>query len=299
MTIGLMDVKVKALNMINTRNAVVSRQKFRQAYLKSVEDVLHFWTPEMQTEISRHNIGWANGRIDFGDYLRFSELRYWTAFNMVSRNRMIDSWCDVGGFFGAYPLTLQRLGVAVAMTEALKYYSDSFSPLFAYLRQEGVEIIDHDPFENISLGNRRFDVVSAMAVLEHYPHSPKRFLEFMRSIIEPTGHLYIEVPNIAFWPRRWALFKGRSPLPPAGDVYQSEAPFTGHHHEYTMQELHQLAVLADLRIVEEESFNYSFVGPWIKRLISDPLLTLMSNIPLMRECLAVLLTPRAVKPRKI
>lgn len=274
---------------MNTQNAVVSRQKFRQTYLRSAEDVLRFWTPEMQTEISRHNVGWRKERTDFKGYLRNSELRYWIAFDMVSRNGVINTWCDIGGFFGAYPLTLRRLGVAVAMTEALRYYSDSFSPLFAYLRQEGVEIIDHDPFEQDAWDGRGFDVVSAMAVLEHYPHSPKRFLEFMRSIVAPTGRLYIEVPNIAFWPRRWALLKGRSPLPSAQDIYQSEVPFTGHHHEYTMQELHQLAALAELRIVEEESFNYSFVGPRIKRLISDPFLTLMSYRPSMRECLAVVL----------
>lgn len=290
MTIGLMDARAEARNAMNTQQAVISREQFRQNYLRSVEDVLRFWTPEMQTEISRHNAGWKNGRTDFRGYLRYSELRYWTAFDMVSRNGSINTWCDIGGFFGAYPLALRRLGVDVAMTEALKYYSDSFSPLFAYLRQEGVEIIDHDPFENVSLDGRHFDVVSAMAVLEHYPHSQRHFMEFMRSIVAPTGRMYIEVPNIAFWPRRWALLNGRSPLPSAGDIYQSEVPFTGHHHEYTMQELHQLADLAKLQVVEEEWFNYSFVGPWIKRLISDPFLTLMSYRPSMRECLAVVLS---------
>lgn len=275
---------------MNKRKVVVSRQQFQQTYFRSVEDVLRFWTPEMQTEISRHNVGWRSERTDFQGYLRNSELRYWVAFDMVSGSGTINTWCDIGGFFGAFSLTLRRLGVAVAMTEALKYYSDSFSPLFAYLRQEGVEIIDHDPFENLSLGSRHFDVASAMAVLEHYPHSQKRFLEFMRSTVTPTGRLYIEVPNVAFWPRRWALLQGRSPLPPAGDIYQSEVPFTGHHHEYTMQELHQLATLAELRVVEERSFNYSFVGPWIKRFISDPFLTLMSYRPSMRECLAVVLS---------
>jgi SAM-dependent methyltransferase len=291
MTIGLMGARAEAFNAMNTQEAVISREQFRQTYLTSVEDVLHFWTPEMQTEISRHNVGWRRERIDFKGYLRHSELRYWVAFDMVSRNGAINTWCDIGGFFGAYPLTLLRLGVTVAMTEALKYYSDSFSPLFAYLRQQGVEIIDLDPFENVSLDGRHFDVVSAMAVLEHYPHSQKRFMEFMRSIVAPTGRLYIEVPNVAFWPRRWALLKGRSPLPPAGDIYQSEVPFTGHHHEYTMQELHQLASLAELRLVDAESFNYSFVGPWIKRFLSDPFLTLMSCRPSMRECLAVVLSP--------
>ena len=295
MIIGLMVQGTELRNMMNEQNSAVSRPSFQQIYLKSVEDVLRFWTQEMQTEISHHNVGWREGSTDFGRYLRYSAVRYWIAFSMVSRNGPINTWCDVGGFFGAYPLTLRRLGIDVTMTEALGYYSESFSPLFAYLQQEGVEIIDHDPFGQTSLEDRRFDVVSAMAVLEHYPHSQKRFLEFMSSIVAPMGHLYVEVPNIAYWPRRWALLKGHSPLTPAEDIYQSEVPFIGHHHEYTMQELHQIAALAGLQVVEQAQFNYSFVGPWIKRFVSDPLLTLMSMRSTMRECLAVVLAPPGLK----
>lgn len=273
--------------------ALVDREQFRRMYLSSVNDVLRFWSSSMQTEMSRHNVGWREERTDIGGYLRLSELRYWIAFDVVRRTGPFMSYCDVGGFFGAYPLTLRRLGIDVVMTEALGYYSDSFSPLFAYLRGEGVEIIDHDPFEQGPLSGRLFDVVSAMAVLEHYPHSQRRFLEFMKSMMAPSGRLYVEVPNIAFWPRRLALLKGRTPLPPIEDIFQSEVPFLGHHHEYTMNELYRLADLAGLSVVDEEQFNYSFVGPWIKRFVSDPLLTLMSMRPHMRECLAVVLAPSA------
>jgi hypothetical protein len=86
---------------------VVRRQHFRETYLKSVKDVLRFWTLEMQAEISRHNVGWRKGSTDFEGYLRHSELRYWVALDMVSRLGPIDAWCDVGGFFGAYSLTLR------------------------------------------------------------------------------------------------------------------------------------------------------------------------------------------------
>lgn len=267
----------------------VNREQFRRVYLNSVNDVLRFWTPSMQAEISRHNVGWRKNRTDFGGYLRHSELRYWIAFDVVRRTGPFSSYCDVGGFFGAYPLTLRRLGIDVSMTETLGYYSDSFLPLFAYLRQEGVEIIDHDPFEQEPLAGHCFDVVSAMAVLEHYPHSQRRFLEFMRSVAAPDGRLYIEVPNMAYWPRRWALLQGRTPLAPIEDIYESAVPFIGHHHEFTWDELQRLVALAGLEFIDGECYNYSFVGPWIKRFISDPLLTLMSMRPSMRECLAVVL----------
>ncbi len=270
-----------------------NRERFRQIYLECVNDVLRFWTPSMQAEIARHNVGWKKERTDFAGYLRHSELRYWLAFDVIRRSGPFSTYCDIGGFFGAYPLALKRLGIDVVMTEALGYYSDSFSPLFDYLRREGVRIIDHDPFEEGSAVEGQFDIVGAMAVLEHYPHSQRRFLQFMRSLLAPGGRLYIEVPNIAFWPRRLALLRGYSPLPSVADVYESEVPFLGHHREFTIDELRQLAAMAQLKVIDEEQFNYSFVGPWIKRFISDPLLTVMSHSPSMRECLAIVLTPIA------
>lgn len=269
--------------------ALPDRERFRRTYLRSLEDILRFWTPEMQAEIGRHNAGWKT--LDFPGYLRQSELRYWIAATALHRSGPVRSLCDVGGFFGAFPLTMRRLGVEVAMTEALEYYSDSFSPLFTYLRAEGIEILDHDPFEKERGVDRSFDVVTAMAVIEHYPHSLKRFIAFMRSVTAPGGRLYIEVPNIAYWPRRVALLRGRSPLSRVEDIYESAVPFIGHHHEYTLDELHRLAGLSGLKMVGESHFNYSFVGPWIKRMVSDPVLTLMSLRPSMRECLGVVMAP--------
>ena len=263
------------------------RSRFRQIYLRSAEDVLSFWTESMQKEISKHNFGWYS--TDFREYLRQSEVRYWVALSSIEKTGQLRSLCDVGGFFGAFPLALRRMGVEVAMTEALGYYSDSFSPLFSYLRGQGVEIIDHDPFEANWHLSKQFDVVSAMAVLEHYPHSPRRFLDHLSSMIGPMGRLYIEVPNIAYWPKRLALLRGRSPLASIEDVYLSAVPFIGHHRELTIDEVRRLAKLANLTVLHSEHYNYSFVGPWIKRFISDPVLTLMSHRPAMRECLSVVL----------
>lgn len=275
-------------------NPRVDRETFRKVYHESLRDVLEFWTANMQTEIGRHNAGWLG--FDFTNYLQQSELRYWIALRALEQAGPLESLCDVGGFFGAFPLTMRRLGIDVAMTEALEYYSDSFSPLFSFLRSQGIEIIDHDPFAKEDGVDRTFDAVTAMAVIEHYPHSLKPFLRFLRSVTAPRGHIYIEVPNIAYWPKRWALMRGRSPLSSLAHIYDSSTPYIGHHHEYTIDELRILAKLSGMEVIREEHFNYSFIGPWPKRFFSDPALTLATMAPGMRECLAIVLAPNYNSP---
>lgn len=275
---------------LNAKNLLIGREHFKHVYHGAINDVLRYWNSEMQAQIALHNVGWCEGRTDFGAYLYYSELRYWIAFDMMQRSGVFTSWCDVGGLLGAYPLALRRLGIDVAMTECIGFYGNSYSGLFDYLQREGIEIININPFEPGQTLDRTFDVVSVMAVLEHFPHSPKGFLEFVRTLTpNPGSRVYLEVPNITYWPRRWALLKGETPLVKIGDIYKSAVPFIGHHHEYSWEELNQLAGLAGFEVINSARYNYSFVGPWIKRFISDPLLTLASINPSMRECLSVML----------
>jgi len=125
-------------------------------------------------------VGWSPERFDFGEYLRKSLRRYQVAIAALDRPGGLGRICDVGGFFGAFPLAMARLGHDVSMTEALRYYSKAFHPLFDYLRDEGIKIIDWDPFE-LAFGTDygRFN----MAVLEHYPHPPELLLRNLRSIL--------------------------------------------------------------------------------------------------------------------
>lgn len=277
------------LEACSKNRTLMSRDSFRKAYFEAVGDIMQLWTPEMQEEISRHNAAWKNA--DFRAYLEYSEVRYWLAIKCICNGRDVESLCDVGGFWGAFPLALRRLGLAVSMTEALEYYSGAFEPLFSYLRSQGVEVIDCDPFSSSAALDQRFDAVTAMAIIEHYPHSVKNFMRFANSVLDEGACFYLEVPNIAYWPKRAALLSGKTPLPDVATIFESAVPFIGHHHEYTMDELFTLARLSDMQVVDKVQFNYSFVGPLIKRFVSDPLLTVMSTVPSMRECLGVVLIP--------
>ncbi|HEX8749312.1 MAG TPA: methyltransferase domain-containing protein [Pyrinomonadaceae bacterium] len=176
------------------------------------------------------------------------------------------------------------------MTESLKYYNDSFDSLFAFIRGRGVEIFDYDPFEPDAALDKQFDVVTLMAVLEHYPHWHKTLMKNVSKLMKPEGKLYIEVPNIACWPKRIGLLRGRTPLAQIGDVYRSHLPFIGHHHEFTLAELRGLARLSRMRVVAEDLYDYTpGSSPGLKMLVRRPF-QFMAFLMLKeaRECIAVL-----------
>jgi 2-polyprenyl-3-methyl-5-hydroxy-6-metoxy-1,4-benzoquinol methylase len=267
----------------------LSFSSFDRIYQTSVREVLAHWTVDMQTELARHCYPWRPGQFDFQSYLRASAVRFYRAYCTLTDIGEAHRVCDIGGFWGVWPMTLRALGYEVAMTEAVKYYGDSFKALFASIAASGVRIFDYDPFEPETVLTERFDFVTVMAVLEHYPHSLKDFMANVVTLVEPQGRLYLEVPNVAYLPKRIGLLLGRTPQTPVGDIYKSEVPFLGHHHEFTISELRDLAHLSGLSILAEASYNYSlreqpFLKKLLKYVVQYPAFALLKD---SRECLAV------------
>lgn len=266
----------------------ISFSEFDRIYQPGVSFVLEHWTPEMQTELALHCHGWRPEAFDFTDYLRASSRRFYRAY-LRCVEAGAETVCDVGGFWGVFPLAMKELGFDVAMTESLQYYGESFQALFNAIGERGVRIIDFDPFEAGARLDETFAVVTVMAVLEHYPHSLREFMANVDTIVKPGGHLYLEVPNIAYWPHRMGMLRGRSPLVNVADVYQSRAPFIGHHHEFTRSELNTLARLSGWRVLRDESYNYTpGVLPRLKYVVRSPVQFLAFSLwPDTRECLTV------------
>jgi 2-polyprenyl-3-methyl-5-hydroxy-6-metoxy-1,4-benzoquinol methylase len=252
----------------------LSFKDFDRTYQQCVDEIWPCWNVNMQTQIARHCVAWAPGRSDFLGYLRLSSIRFYKAYcSLIELGAQ--SMCDVGGFWGVWPMTAKQLGFDVTMTEELKFYGRSFDALFDKISASGVTIIDYDPFAADASLTRQFDLVTLMAVIEHYPHSLKTLIENVKRLISPGGHLYIEVPNIAYWPKRIELLKGRTPLAQAADIYRSEEPFIGHHHEFTIEELHDLTKLSGLKINSKDFFNYSLSGiNSLKLFIRHPVMCL-------------------------
>ena len=268
-------------------NQIVPFEEFNRVYVEASNEILKFITRDLQEKIALHNYGWSPGLFDFRKYFNCSGMRYYIPYRQFTEG---DSVCDVGGMYGVFPIALKRLGFKVTMTEALQYYSDAFNPLFDYIRSQGIEIIDFDPFEEGATLDKQFDYVTVMAVLEHYPHSLKVFMKNVQTLMKPKGGLYIEVPNVAFLGRRVHMLIGRTPYTPLVNIWKSEIPFIGHHHEFTMSELRDLAKLAGMDVSAEFFYNY-WRGDYKKLsyILRRPHESLVFALfPDTRECLSIM-----------
>lgn len=239
---------------------MIDRARFDAVYLRCVTEVMERM-PDDWSAFARHNVGWRKDRFDAGAYLRDSAERYWRAYRILAGSSA-STVLDVGGFLAAFPLSLARLGFEVSIAERYEYYGTAIDRIAGHVRTNGVHVIDADftaALADRAAISERFDAVTCMAVAEHLAHSPRVLMENIRMALKPGGALAFEVPNLAFWPKRYAFFvRGESVLAPIADVYASEVPFTGHHREYTLPDARYVVAQAGLRVVGEETFNYGF-----------------------------------------
>lgn len=242
-------------------SARIDLDRFRSVYSAAVADVLPFLGREKLTGLARHNPGWGPDRHDVGGYLRASVTRYAMALELFAKAggtlhelRVL----DIGGFMGALPLTLARMGARTTLTERYDYYDGAFDDLRGYLVDAGVEIWDLDLTGPVDLPEpRQFGLVTNMALLEHLAHSPRPVMENTAVALAPGGRVLVEVPNLAYWPKRVSLLAGRTVHPPLPDVYAAQEPFTGHHREYTRHDLEQLFELSGFVLDRMATFNYT------------------------------------------
>lgn len=262
---------------------MVSYDEFRSAYIQSCADVKRHWSEALQREMAVHNAGLRPENFDLHNYFQRSISRFYNAYKGIA-SRQVASVCDIGCLGGVFPLTLKRIGFDVAVTEALKFYSSIFLKFLELHDSQGVTIVDYNPFGD-EVPPHQYDAVFCLAVLEHYPHSIKGFARNLNALVRDGGCAYIEVPLITYLFKRIDLLKGISPLATIDLISESETPFTGHHHEYSMAELNFVAKMANLKVAKEFWYSYSADVSGIKKLLFD---LITRYIPTAHEMGAVL-----------
>lgn len=99
---------------------------------------------------------------------------------------------------------------------------------------EGVHVDTADLNGRLALPDGMFDSVTALAVIEHL-FDPYLITAELHRVLKPGGQLIIEVPNLAWLPRRVDVVLGR--LPVTGD---EEGWDGGHLHYFTFSSVREL-----------------------------------------------------------
>jgi SAM-dependent methyltransferase len=107
----------------------------------------------------------------------------------ATRGRAAGEWLDVGGGLGTVADLVRRRHPRWAVT------LNEFNPRSLQLAREiyGLDAIDSDAHQLRNM-ERRFDVISAVAVLEHIP-DPFSFLHSYAELLKPDGILVLIVPQ--------------------------------------------------------------------------------------------------------
>lgn len=162
---------------------------------------------------------------------------------------------DIGTGYGIVPLILHRSGFTVVSVE---FPVTGGTEYLERLKSMGIEghytQVGADP---LPLADGRFDVVFAGNVIEHLPHSPSQFLEDLRRVLKPGGHIVVDTKNAVDIKTRMKLLLGVSNWPSLMDIYGTK--FNGHHHkEYTLRELVKALQLAGFDNVSGFAFDSFF-----------------------------------------
>jgi methionine biosynthesis protein MetW len=107
---------------------------------------------------------------------------------------------------------------------------------------DGVTIQQADLNNALPFGNETFDAVTAIAVIEHI-FDPYFAVNEIRRVLRAGGQLIMEVPNLAWLPRRLDVLFGRLPI--TGD---EEGWDGGHLHYFTFRAVHELLSTHGFRV---------------------------------------------------
>ena len=98
----------------------------------------------------------------------------------------------------------------------------------------------------------RNDVAIMGEVIEHLHAPPGKVLACVAQWVVPGGHLFLQTPNAVALHKRLRMLIGQSPFEPIRDTEKNP----GHFHEYTPEELADLARSAGWGSVDVSVINY-------------------------------------------
>ena len=216
---------------------------------------------------------------ELADEFEVDCVDYWRDFNRIRFNlKQIlplvpenGTVIDLGAGNGITSLALQAAGANVTAVDNWLPYSREDSDvdpsmhrtgernaILERYRRHNVRTIETDLLKgDLPLEDATIDVAITMAVIEHFPGSPRKLLEEAKRVLKPGGVLVIEVPNHAALRNRLKLLIGKTVHFAIEDWYRSD-PFFGHFRELTRSELEKYVEFLDMETVWFRTSDSSF-----------------------------------------
>lgn len=121
--------------------------------------------------------------------------RFHEALNYLSQIGKVENLFDVGTGIGFFLPTLSQLAEKVTALDYARHTLDYAKAMCRKKKIKNVAFVQGDLL-NLKLGNKKFDVVTALSVLEHIP--PEKLDRLMKNfikILRPGGYLVAGWPN--------------------------------------------------------------------------------------------------------
>jgi len=200
------------------------------------------------------------GAYNMAGYLRCTRIRILRLFEAL-REMGIRSGTllEVGSLYGTFALALQRLGFQVTAIDRYDSYGPGFRPARDLMQSAGVQVVSTTREEETQAiaGLGQYDVVIAMAVIEHIPHTPRQFLEQLVRQVKPGGGIALDTPNLVRYWNRVKFGSGESIFMDIKSQFYADLPYEGHHREYTGRELAWMLEQIGCTETEIEYFDYN------------------------------------------
>jgi len=187
--------------------------------------------------------------------------RFQTALNYLKSIGKVKSLFDAGTGIGFFLPTLSQ---AAEQVIALDYSKHTLKYAKSMCRKRKIKNIDFIQADllNLKLRNKKFDIITALSVLEHIP--PQKLNQLMngfKKIIKPGGYLIAGWPNEGSW-----LFKSVQQLEKRlmrpkvfKSIHDNRAKYKPLGHVASAKQIEQ-AVIKNFKTIEIKSLPWIFPG---------------------------------------